>query len=365
MKFPIYFSFDKKIIYIIINCISIFFIFRFDKYTIAFIHDLTLLFSIIISIICLLIRNKYLSKHHNKENFENIEIIRPGYKQYLSIIILYLLFNIIPLLNGIKINKEIRIYSSFSNITFIGIIIIGLNNKSIYRHQLLSVIILCMVIFFYPNLYEEFNKIHIYPFIFNCFYSFLYYYFRGVLRAFLKFNMESLYISPFFISAIDVSFNILKNLLVYGYYYFIANQNKKNLYFKKMFYNKLQNLEVYPFILYFIFNVIFPIFDILICYFYSPYHQSLTDILGHFLKSILIGNNSNSSIINSIIGIINIFFSGVIAEVIILYFCDLHINTKKEIIERANSNAIEEILNSSENYSDDNIIDLVIINEKK
>ncbi len=355
MKFPISFSFDKKIIYIIINCISIFFIFRYDKYTIAFIHDLTLLFSIIISIICLKIRNKYLSKYHHKENLENIEIITPGYKQYLSIIILYLLFSIIPLLNGIKLNKEIRIYSSFSNITFIGIIIVGLNNNIIYRHQLLSVVILCMVIFFYPNLHEEFNTIHIYPFIFNCFYSFLYYYFRGVLRSFLKYNMESLYISPFFISAIDGSINILKNFLVYGYYYFIANQNKRNLYFKKMFYNKLQNLEIYPFILYLIFNVIYPIFDILICYFYSPYHQALTDILGHFLNLILKGNNSNSSI-NSIIGIINIFFSGVIAEVIILYFCDLNINTKKEIIERAKSTAIEEALNLSENFSDDNIV---------
>ncbi len=355
MKFPISFSFDKKIIYIIINCISIFFIFRYDKYTIAFIHDLTLLFSIIISIICLKIRNKYLSKYHHKENLENIEIITPGYKQYLSIIILYLLFSIIPLLNGIKLNKEIRIYSSFSNITFIGIIIVGLNKNIIYRHQLLSVVILCMVIFFYPNLHEEFNTIHIYPFIFNCFYSFLYYYFRGVLRSFLKYNMESLYISPFFISAIDGSINILKNFLVYGYYYFIANQNKKNLFFKKMFYNKLQDFEVYSFILYLIFNAIYPIFDILICYFYSPYHQALPDILGNFLNLILKGKLSNNWIINCIIGIINIFFSGVIAEVIILYFCDLHINTRKEIKKRANKNAIEEVLALRECSSEENI----------
>ena len=83
-------------------------------------------------------------------------------------------------------------------------------------------------------------------------------------------------------------------------------------------------------ILYFIGVTVYPICDILICYFNSPYHQCVCDILAYF-----IGSFYDFSIENTIIGIINLFFSCVYAEIIILKFCDLDKNTKIEIQERS------------------------------
>ena len=113
-------------------------------------------------------------------------------------------------------------------------------------------------------------------------------------------------------------------------------------------------MTLVPCILSFIGNITYPIFNILTCYIYSPFHQCISDNFGNYFELMIYDFN----IINALIGIINLFFSLVASEIIILKFCDLDKNTKIEIQKRANKEQI--IINecmeisSDENISDNN-----------
>ena len=92
-------------------------------------------------------------------------------------------------------------------------------------------------------------------------------------------------------------------------------------------------------------DIINPIIDILVCYYYSPFHQCVSENLS---TSILyFWGETDDLIINIIIGIINLFFSSVSSEIIILKFCDLDKNTKKEISERSKKTAIIDLMISA------------------
>ena len=172
-----------------------------------------------------------------------------------------------------------------------------------------------------------------------------FYFSMGLLRGLIKVMMENKFISPFFFSALNSILYIIKDLIIYGYYYFIVEEKERSSYFNS---NWSKNLYKYNFthiILYFIGVTVYPICDILICYFNSPYHQCVCDILAYF-----IGSFYDFSIENTIIGIINLFFSCVYAEIIILKFCDLDKNTKIQIQNRASqvsSLNISELLDKS------------------
>ena len=88
-------------------------------------------------------------------------------------------------------------------------------------------------------------------------------------------------------------------------------------------------------------GIINPIFDILVCYYYTPFHQCVCDILSNFITLFFIRNQF--IILYLIIGIINLFFSCVSSEIIILQFCDLDKNTKKNISERGKNIAISDL----------------------
>ena len=144
MKSPIIFNLDKNIKYIIIYFIvSSFRILYFEsKY---FLDDLCLLFSFITSLICLYLTNKR-SKINNEIKNKNTNI-----KEYFYIILVYFLLSIILFLKDI-ISKNFRIYLCYSNITFIGIIIIGFFKKEkLFVHQIISLIILFLCMFFNSN----------------------------------------------------------------------------------------------------------------------------------------------------------------------------------------------------------------------
>ena len=267
-------------------------------------------------------------------------------KTYCFIIIIFFLFYLISLINEIHIFHKLTLYPFLSNMTFIGILITGIIKKDkLYIHLKLSFIILFFIMFFIPNLYATFNSTKQYIFILNSIYSLCFYYSLGLVRGFIKHMMQNKFFSPFFFSALNAIFHIIMDLFIYGYYYFIAEEHVRNSYFQKNWSENLHKISFIQIGLYFIGIIIYLIFDILICFFNTPYHQCVCDILAYFIGSIL-----DFSIENIIIGIINLFFSCVTAEIIILKFCGLEKYTKIEIQERSTerlSLSISGILNNS------------------
>ncbi len=330
MKSPIIFNLDKNIKYIIIYLIISSFFFLFFKSQ-SFLDDLCLLFSFIISLICLYLTNKR-SKINNEIKNKNTNI-----KEYFYIILVYFLLNIIPFLRDIS--KNLDIYFCYSNITFIGIIIIGFFKKEkLFVHQIMSLIILFLCMFFNSNFTKIYHKYIIEMFIINSLFSSVFYYFQGILRGYFKYSMENKFISPFFISSIDAGMNLIKNILVKVYKYFILNKEINYFNFKIE-----GTYEIIKCILFICSGISIPIFDILICYFYSPYHQCVCDISSNF---IFLDDETNLILKDLITGILNIFFSCVASEIIILNFCELDKNTKKEIKKRADTDYCTDLVDS-------------------
>ena len=343
MKSPILIDYDKNIIYIIMSILSKIVLKKINS--MDFFNDLSLLLSFIISLLFLCLQNKNKFSNNSFDLFsenKKKEIEKNKKKEYFYVILLYFLFNIIPFLRGIQFNKNLRIYLFYSNITFIGIMIIGFFKKEkIFVHQKISLIILFLCMFFNSNFTKIYKKYIIEMFIVNSLFSSVFYYFQGILRGYFKYSMENKFISPFFISSIDVGMNLIKNILVKVYKYFILNKEINYFNFKIE-----GTYKIIKCILFICSGISIPIFDILICYFYSPYHQCVSDISSNFI--FLFFDNEIIPILKDLItGFLNIFFSCVASEIIILNFCDLDKNTKKEIKKRAESFYFSDLVDSS------------------
>jgi hypothetical protein len=173
------------------------------------------------------------------------------------------------------------------------------------------------------------------------------------------------YIDPFYISIIDECSVLLKNILSYIYaYFFLSSKDANEVYFKELNLNEFNKFSfLIWFILYYISIIIYPIFDILTSYYYTPYHQCLIDILGNFLNTFIIQienklknekkEEKDNFIHNAIIAIINIFFACVLAEIIILNFCNLNKNTKIEIEKRGIAETKTNEFSTNLNITDD------------
>ncbi len=340
MKSPILFVYDKNIIYIIMSFLSKIVFGKLDS--MDFFNDLSLLLSFIISLLCIGLENKNKFSNNSLDSFsenKKKEIEKNKKKEYFYVILLYFLFNIIPFLRGIQFNKKLRIYLCYSNITFIGIIIIGFFKKDkLFVHQIMSLNILFLIMPLTSSFKEKYKTVKIHQFIINSIFSSLYYYSQGILRGYCKYSMENKFISPFFISSIDAGMNLIKNILVKVYKYFILN--KEINYFNFKIEGKY---EIIKCILFICSGISIPIFDILICYFYSPYHQCVCDISSNF---IFLDDETNLILKDLITGILNIFFSCVASEIIILNFCELDKNTKKEIKKRADTDYCTDLVDS-------------------
>jgi len=338
MKSPIIFNFDWNIIFIILQYLSLFFTRQYSFP--IFIKEFILFISMIISLICFYKRNKfsYIDKNFNNERYFKTQLTindqkygNPKIKEYLYIILFYFMLNVIPFLNNIKLIRFFSIYSWCLNSIFIGIFVGNFGLNKFYIHQLLSVIILFFLMFCDPFFHSDNKKYKFHIFFFNLLFSLLYYYLQGLLRVYFKFSMEIKFVNPFFISAVDVGMNIIKNFLVIGYYYFLVDENRKQSYFNSNWYEKKKKMTLIYGIISIIGNVTYPIFNIMTCYIYSPYHQTICENYARLFDSIL----KNFNILNAFNGIINVFFSLVASEIIILKFCNLDKNTKIEIQKRA------------------------------
>ncbi len=330
MKSIIIFNFDRKVIYIIIHCLS-YILSKFLKPSFHgdIITDICLLISFIINLLLLILRAKNTDSSNQNSNISQ----KLNFKEYYYILFIYLLYNIIVLL--IEIKNSIINYC-YSNIIFFGILFITfLRNEQLFIHQKISVIILFFCIFFTSNFFNLFNqsKSHI---IFTSIYSSLYYYSEGLIRGYFKYSMEVNFINPFFISSVDAFINLLKNIFERIYKYYILNQQIN--YFSIAVDKEIKYIQS---ILRYTFLVLMPTLNILICYYYTPYHLYSSLILAHFIIKNLVTLN------DIIVGIINIFFSLIISEVIILKFCDLNYNTKLEIKNRACKAFLPDLMDSA------------------
>ena len=356
MKFTVDFNFENEMIYIVLQSIFGIFVYKYDNIPI-FIKEIVLFISLIISIICFYIRKKssyienngfFLEKYFKMEKKkEKNEKEKNKIKEYLFIIFFYFILNIIPFINGIQLNRGMYLFSAFSNFLFIGIIIIGYFHLTKFEnHQLFSAIFIFFIIFLHPNLSYNYHKYKRHIFYFSAIYSIIFYYLQGIFRGYFKFAMEIKFVDPFFISAVDVGMNIVKNLLVIGYNYRVKNYT----YFHKNWEKKINEINITHFILAIIGNIGYPIIDILNCYYNSPYHQCVSEYLG---KLIQISFYKEKTALDVIIAIVNSIFSCIAAEIIILRFCGLEKNTKIVIDERLKreDNSISIYLNQTNSNS--------------
>ena len=246
MAFPISFNFDNKIYLMVLNCITIVIIYDFmEDFKINYFNEFTLILTIIVDIVLIFITANYLKPKINEEIIKeetdigfivydpqkitsssldqlnkgkgkttNIE--NRGIKEYFIIIIIFFILNIIPFLNNIRIYNGTAIFSFLTNSIFIGIILTNCFTKEkFYSHQILCIIILSIVMFFNPNLMDNYKSYTFYTFIKNCLLSLSFYILQGLSHGLSKYYMQNKFISPFYISIIESAMNLIKNLIIY------------------------------------------------------------------------------------------------------------------------------------------------------
>ena len=364
MEFPIVLMIDKNCPILFFNLLSFLLIFQYDgTCKKRYLYITTNFISCAISLFCLYIRKKSTlreSKEITVTQKTETGIIMYQEKReddnrfYLNnkhfiIIIIYFLFNILPFLRGTKL-VEITFYRFYSNTIFCEILLVGFFiHQKIYKHHLISMFVLFLIMFFYGDFSEKMKES---SYVKNTLGSLLYYISRGALRNYFNYLMLNYYIDPFYISTIDALMANIKTILIHFYAVIFIEENEKKKFMNANFeWNEFSNtIFLIQFILYSISIIANPILDILTSYNYTAYHQSLIDILGHFLFTFIPSSNIKTkiNIRDIIIGIINIFFTGVAAEIIILKFWELNIDTKTEISKRASKDAkIENDLNST------------------
>ena len=153
MKSIIILNFDRKVIYIIIHCLS-YILSKFLKPSFHgdIITDICLLISFIINLLFLILRTKNTDSSNQNSNISQ----KLNFKEYYYILFIYLLYNIIVLLIEIK---NCIINYCYSNIIFFGILFItSFRNEQLFIHQKISVFILFICIFFTSNFFNLLNQ---------------------------------------------------------------------------------------------------------------------------------------------------------------------------------------------------------------
>jgi len=338
MKFPIKLNFDHNIKYLLIFLFLKILFSRFISINIYI--DLI---AFIISLICFLIRKQYF--RNTKKNILAFQItkkyskeIKSLHKEYFHIIIIYLLLLIIEILIAIF---NLNIYIYFYNFIFIGIRLTSyLRKEKIYKHQKISYFILFFLFGFilFFHFLSHFSTIK--NIIISSIVSILYYYSIGIINGYIKYSMEIKFIDPYFITTVELGFNVIFNLIYESYLCFWKNQ--VSFYFELGVWYNIFSDFIWSFIIFLNF-----LFNILVIYYYSPYHHCVCRILTYYYnKKIFFSNLLQSNpVINIIFYIINVFFSCVVAEIIILNFCNLDKDTKYQITKRSiisNTNDINE-----------------------
>ena len=265
-------------------------------------------------------------KSEKKEQSKKVEYTKDGFnvkienkKEILNdqsniidkfkIIIIYAIYHHIPLIS-VNILKY-KILKSFKNISILFMVVTYyfLLKEKIYLHHFISLIFI-IIFMILSDIFKNNLTENIIPCI-------IFYSYTGFLKSYVKYIMNDKFVSPYFCSFISTLFLTIKTYLAL----IINNKNindKKNLDFK-----------YYDAIIFLICNSLDCLFEHLVLYFFSPFHQIISEIVALFF--IL---NKSKKTIDYIIFFGNMFFIFIYNEIIVLNFFGLGKFTKINIIER-------------------------------
>jgi len=192
-----------------------------------------------------------------------------------------------------------------------------------------------------------------------------------LLYVFGKKYLESFYVSPY---SLILYIGIICSFIffIYDLIVFLIvgdNKDKNNIHGIILgFKNNYSFTFVIPFILDIIFSFSCNIGIWLSIYYFSPFHYIISELISEYIYYTydwLFGDNNykeGNLILYSLIYLINLFFSLVFNEIIILNFCELDFNTKIKIEKREKDEILASLdFNSSFNSSSS----IKNINERK
>ena len=323
----------------------------------------------------------YIAKTNNskKENWinpqDNVkkEIKKEKFhKQIFFIILLVLIWLILNIFNIIF--KAIYSGKDINNILFIGkqsigilfeiiyfiLLSIFILKKKIYKHHLMSLIVISvnisLLIFSFGTCFPD-NIIEVILYYF--FSSFLFCLYYVVVKKYLNLFSNSPYNIMFNIGIISIIILFIYDIIAF----LICRNDNTNIH--GIIYGFKNNLElsfIFFFILDIIFNFLSNIGIWLTVYYFSPFHYIISESISEYLYYTYdcyinkTGYKLKDKIIYSIVYIINLIFFLIFNEIIILNFCGLSHNIKKNIEDRESMDKIltnqnEDIFLDSSNVS--------------
>ena len=238
---------------------------------------------------------------------------------------------------------------------------------SIYKHHLLSLIIILF------NLSLTFIS-YINYFGIKTIIVIIYYFFNNFLLCLLyvygKKYLDTFYVSPynliFYIGIICSSIFLFYDLIVF----LIVRDSNDNIHGIIL---GFQNNYSFSFIMLFFLDIIISflcnIGIWLSIYYFTPFHYIISELISEYIYYTydwLFGKNkyqAGNIILYSLIYLINLFFSLVFNEIIILNFCGLEFNTKIKIEKREKKDEI--LANLETNLSFNSVSSIKDINERK
>jgi len=238
---------------------------------------------------------------------------------------------------------------------------------SLYRHNLLSLIIilfnLLLIFFSYINYFQILTILVIIYYLFKNFLLCLFYIFG-------KKYLESFYVSPYNL----ILYIGLICSFIFLFYDFIAflivRENNPNIHGIIL---GFQNNNRLTFVIIFLLDIIISfscnIGIWLSIYYFTPFHYIISELFSEYIYYTydwLFGKSdykTGNIILYSLIYLINLFFSLIFNEIIILNFCGLDFNTKINIEKRERKDEI--LANLDLNSSMNSVSSIKQINERK
>ena len=241
----------------------------------------------------------------NEENEKKIND-KASFKNRLIVIIIFIIYHFIPLFFNNILKKGI--YICFKNISIIFMIVVYfvLLKERIYLHHFISI---CFMTIF-MILTSDFKK----QIIKNILPSIVFFCYTGFLKSYLKYLMLNKFITPYFCSFVSTFILAIKTYLTF----IIDNKSINDAKFNF-------NLQLF---IYLICNSLDCLFEHLVIYLFSPFHQVIAEIIGDFFQNFSI----NLFYFIQFIG--RLFFILLFNEIIVLDCFGLGKNTKESIKKR-------------------------------
>ena len=226
-----------------------------------------------------------------------------------------------------------------------------------FKHHLLSLIVI-IISGIILNIFKLIESFEFIDFINSVIVEIIY----SLEIVLSKYAMEKKFCSPFRIVYYQGLVVFFMNLLLLLIFSFIPIESGKIKYNNETYVDNLmeyfshfKGIEILVFILSMIGRTGFIMFGLLTVQYYTPAHIILVLIIGEIFHYFMYEKTDYTLYIKYPILILIIFFALILLEIIELNFCGFQINTKKNIIERAET---EDIFSNYDNESTGNELGL-------